>query len=76
MQWIKKVINKEQSIISLTYPKEANNWDHSALGTAQPKKMIKATLSTDLYFNLSIICKWFSAPGSNVCWVHMQGQVL
>ena len=34
---IKKVIdNNEQSMNSLTYLKEASNWDHSALGTAQP----------------------------------------
>ena len=33
---IKKVIDKEQSINILTYLKEVNNWDHSALGTVQP----------------------------------------
>ena len=30
-----------------TYPKEVNNWDHSALGTAQPAgNMIKKTFKT------------------------------
>ena len=32
---------KSNQASSSTYLKEANNWDHSALGTAQPSKIIK-----------------------------------
>jgi hypothetical protein len=40
---------KNNQFNSSTYLKEVNNWDHSALGTAQPSKMMKTKLSTGLY---------------------------